>query len=96
MRSPLQLSMAMLSLAMLAAALVHAQANPPTPSLTPVEQRMAENVDANNAADLALLQQLVETNSGTMHLAGVLAIKDILTPRWKNRGSVSSGFPWTP
>jgi glutamate carboxypeptidase len=78
--------MAMLTLAMLAAALVYAQANPPPPSLTPVEQRMAENVDANNAADLALLQQLVDTNSGTMHLAGVLAIKDILTPRLEKFG----------
>jgi glutamate carboxypeptidase len=77
--------MAMLTLALLAAAL-HALANPPTPSLTPVEQRMAENVDANNAADLALLQQLVDTNSGTMHLAGVLAIKDILTPRLEKLG----------
>jgi glutamate carboxypeptidase len=47
---------------------------------------MAENVDANNAADLALLQQLVDTNSGTMHLAGVLAIKDILTPRLDKLG----------
>jgi glutamate carboxypeptidase len=56
------------------------------PSLTPVEQRMAANVDANNAADLALLQQLVDTNSGTMHLAGVLAIKDLLTPRLENLG----------
>jgi glutamate carboxypeptidase len=56
------------------------------PSLTPVEQRMAANVDANNAADLALLRQLVDTNSGTMHLAGVLAIKDILTPRLEKLG----------
>jgi glutamate carboxypeptidase len=47
---------------------------------------MAENVDANNAADLAFLQQLVDTNSGTMHLAGVLAIKDILTPRLEKLG----------
>jgi len=78
--------MAMLTIAMLAAALVHAQANPPPPSLTLVEQRMAENVDANNAADLALLQQLVDTNSGTMHLAGVVAVKDILTPRLEKLG----------
>jgi glutamate carboxypeptidase len=57
-----------------------------TPSLTPVEQRMAENVDTNNLADLALLQQLVDTNSGTMHLAGVLSIKDMLTPRLEKLG----------
>jgi glutamate carboxypeptidase len=47
---------------------------------------MAANVDANNTADLALLQQLVDTNSGTMHLAGVLAIKDLLTPRLEKLG----------
>jgi glutamate carboxypeptidase len=71
---------------MLSTTLAPAQATPSTPSLTPVERRMAENVDANNAADLAFLQQLVDTNSGTMHLAGVLAIKDILTPRLEKLG----------
>jgi glutamate carboxypeptidase len=71
---------------MLATTLAHAQANPSTPSLTPIEQRMAANVDANHTADLALLQQLVDTNSGTMHLAGVVAIKDILVPRLEKLG----------
>jgi glutamate carboxypeptidase len=47
---------------------------------------MAENVDANNAADVALLQQLVDINSGTMHLAGVVATKDILVPRLEALG----------
>ncbi len=84
MRSPLHLTSALF--AILAATLLRAQANPPAPPLTPIEQRMAENVDANNPADLALLQQLVDTNSGTMHLAGVLAIKDILTPRLEKLG----------
>jgi glutamate carboxypeptidase len=86
MRSPLRLSRALLPLALLATTRVHAQANPSAPSLSPVEQRMAENVDTNNAADLALLQQLVDTNSGTMHLVGVLAIKDLLTPRLEKLG----------
>jgi glutamate carboxypeptidase len=81
MRSPLNLSGALF--AILATTLLGAQSPPP---LTPIEQSMAENVDANNAADLALLQQLVDTNSGTMHLAGVLAIKDILTPRLEKLG----------
>jgi glutamate carboxypeptidase len=86
MRPPLHLSRALVPLALLATTVVHSQATPSTPSLSPVEQRMAENVDANNAADLALLQQLVDTNSGTMHLAGVLAIKDLLTPRLEKLG----------
>ncbi len=85
MRS-LHLSRALLPLALLASMVAHSQANPSRPSLSPVEQRMAENVDANNAADLALLQQLVDTNSGTMHLPGVLAIKGLLTPRLEKLG----------
>jgi glutamate carboxypeptidase len=71
---------------MIATTLAHAQATSPTASLTPVEQRMAENVDANNAADLALLEQLVDINSGTMHLAGVLAVKDVLVPHFEKLG----------
>jgi glutamate carboxypeptidase len=71
---------------MIATTLAHAQATSPTASLTPVEQRMAENVDANNAADLALLEQLVDINSGTMHLAGVLAVKDVLVPQFEKLG----------
>jgi glutamate carboxypeptidase len=70
-------------LPILSTTLAFAQA---TSSLTPVEQRMAGNVDVNNPADLELLRQLVDTNSGTMHLAGVLAIKDILTPRLEELG----------
>jgi glutamate carboxypeptidase len=82
MRCPLKFS-GFLVASILSTPLAPAQA---MPSLTPVEQRMAANVDANNTADLALLQQLVDTNSGTMHLAGVLAIKDLLTPRLEKLG----------
>jgi glutamate carboxypeptidase len=82
MRCPFKLPGALVALSILST-LAPAQA---TPSLTPVEQRMADNVDTNNLADLALLQQLVDTNSGTMHLAGVLSIKDMLTPRLEKLG----------
>jgi glutamate carboxypeptidase len=47
---------------------------------------MANNVEANSPDDLALLEQLVDINSGTMHLAGVLAVKDILVPRLEKLG----------
>jgi glutamate carboxypeptidase len=77
-------------LAIFSAALAHAQALPHATSgaasLTPTEQRMAANIDANDAADLALLEKLVDINSGTMHLAGVVAVKDILVPRLQNLG----------
>jgi glutamate carboxypeptidase len=83
MLCPLKVPGVLVALSILSTTLAFAQA---TSSLTPVEQRMADNVDANNPADLELLQQLVDTNSGTMHLAGVLAIKDILTPRLEKLG----------
>jgi glutamate carboxypeptidase len=72
--------------AALAHAQAHAQATPGTASLSPTEQRMAAYIDANDAADLALLEKLVDINSGTMHLAGVAAVKDILVPRLQELG----------
>jgi glutamate carboxypeptidase len=86
MLSPLRFSCALIGLAVIATTMAHPQATPATASLTPIEQRMAGNVDANGAADLALLEQLVDTNSGTMHLAGVVAVKDILVPRFQKLG----------
>jgi glutamate carboxypeptidase len=86
MLSPLRFSCALIGLAVIATTMAHPQATPATASLTPIEQRMAGNVDANGAADLALLEQLVATNSGTMHLAGVAAVKDILVPRFQKLG----------
>jgi glutamate carboxypeptidase len=86
MLSPLQLARALAALAILSSTVAPAQAAPATASLTPSEQRMADNVDANTAADVALLEQLVDINSGTMHLAGVLAVKDILVPRLEKLG----------
>jgi glutamate carboxypeptidase len=49
--------------------------------LTPLEQKMATAIDAHLPADLQLLEQIVDINSGTMHLAGVEAVKDVLAPR---------------
>ena len=47
---------------------------------------MVRSIDAHNDADLALLQQLVDINSGTMNLAGVEAVKDILIPKFEALG----------
>lgn len=47
---------------------------------------MVHSIDGQSDADLALLQQLVDVNSGTMHLAGVEAVKDILVPRFQALG----------
>ena len=86
MPSLLQAPRALVALSIVSAALAHAQTAPATASLTPAEQRIADHVDANNAGDVALLQQLVDVNSGTMHLAGVVAVKDILVPRFEKLG----------
>src|ERR1700727_1201915 len=86
MLSPLQLARALPALAILSITVAHAQSPPATASLSPSEQRMADNVDANTAADVALLEQLVDINSGTMHLAGVVAVKDFLVPRLEKLG----------
>jgi glutamate carboxypeptidase len=48
--------------------------------------KMVHSVDAHAEADLALLQQLVDLNSGTMNLAGVEAVKDILIPHFETLG----------
>jgi glutamate carboxypeptidase len=65
-------------------ALAQSQTNPA--ALTPPEARMASTVDANSAADRALLEQLVNINSGTMNLPGVVAVKDVLVPRFEALG----------
>ncbi len=55
-------------------------------TLTSIEQRMTATIDRNTAADQALLEKLVDINSGTMHLAGVVAVKDVLAPRLEALG----------
>ena len=55
-------------------------------SLSPAETKLVSSVDAHSDADVELLQQLVNINSGTMHLAGVDAVKDVLVPRFEALG----------
>ncbi len=55
-------------------------------TLTPVEVAMARFVDAHVDADLALLTQIVDINSGTMNLAGVNAVEKVLAPRFTALG----------
>jgi glutamate carboxypeptidase len=54
--------------------------------LTPVESTMVRSVDAENPAALALLEKLVDINSGTMNLAGVVAVKDEILPLLEGLG----------
>jgi glutamate carboxypeptidase len=46
-----------------------------------VESAIVKAVDAETSAAIALLEKLVNMNSGTMNLAGVVAVKDVVAPR---------------
>jgi glutamate carboxypeptidase len=46
----------------------------------PAEGAMVRAVDASAAGDIALLEKIVDINSGTMNLAGVVRVKDVLEP----------------
>lgn len=67
-------------------ALAEGQTPQNSPPLTPLEQRMAAAIDAHSAEDQTLLEQIVDINSGTMHLAGVEAVKDVLAPKFEALG----------
>jgi glutamate carboxypeptidase len=69
------------------------QSSAQSSALTPVEQKMAASVDAHTAADQGLLQQIVDINSGTMHPAGVEAVKDVLMPQLKSLGFEAHWVP---
>src|ERR1700730_5451158 len=46
-----------------------------------VESAMVKAVDAETLAAIGLLEKLVNINSGTMNLAGVVAVKDVVAPQ---------------
>jgi glutamate carboxypeptidase len=54
---------------------------------------MIAAVDAETPASIALLQQLVDINSGTMNIPGVIAVKDIIAPRIQ---AVGFNVTWHP
>ncbi len=54
--------------------------------LSPPERRMVEAVDKGTAGDVAMLERLVDINSGTMNPRGVVAVKDVLMPRMEALG----------
>src|SRR5436853_1959787 len=65
-------------------------------TLTNEERAVVRTVDAENARTLALLQRIVEINSGTMNFAGVRRVADVLrteldslgfTTRWVDGAS---------
>jgi glutamate carboxypeptidase len=55
-----------------------AGAQAPRTSLSPAERVVARTVDAEYTRTLALLQRIVDINSGTMNFAGVRRVADVL------------------
>src|SRR5579871_3079562 len=58
----------------------------PAADLSPVEQKIVQAVDANAAASNALLERLVNINSGTLNPAGVRRVADMLRPEFEALG----------
>ncbi|MFT3756150.1 MAG: M20/M25/M40 family metallo-hydrolase [Pseudoxanthomonas sp.] len=56
------------------------------PGLSAPEQAMSAHVDARQERAIALLQKLVEQNSGTMNFAGVEAVANMLRPEFEALG----------
>lgn len=54
--------------------------------LTGVERATVQAVDRHNAQALALLKRLVDMNSGTMNVAGVRAVGDVLRAQFDSLG----------
>ena len=49
--------------------------------MNPTESAMFKDVDSETSSAIALLEKLVNINSGTMNLAGVVAVKDVVEPQ---------------
>ena len=55
-------------------------------TLAPVESAMVRAVDGESAAAVGLLARIVDINSGTMNLPGVVAVKDVIAPQLEALG----------
>jgi glutamate carboxypeptidase len=76
----------LLALLAAAAALLSAEPQGQTKPLSPPEAAMLLAVDAGNPENLALLERIVNINSGTMNIPGVLRVRDVLVPRLEALG----------
>ena len=80
------LASAMLAAAALLPAVLGAQTYRPTPA----ERATLAAVDTHNAEALALLERIVNINSGTMNFAGVRRVADVLRPQLEALGFTTS------
>jgi glutamate carboxypeptidase len=65
-------------------------------ALAPAERSIVRTVDAHNAEALALLERLVNINSGTMNFAGVRQVADVLRARFDSLGFTTRWVDGTP
>jgi glutamate carboxypeptidase len=72
--------------ALLAAALLALAPLPAQAALSPAEQKMVAAVDADTDRTIALLEQLVNQNSGTNNVEGVRKVADMLRPEFEALG----------
>jgi glutamate carboxypeptidase len=77
----------------LAAALLALAPLPAHAALSPAEQKMVETVDANAEAHVALLERLVNQNSGTNNVEGVRKVADMLRPEFEALGFTVRWIP---
>ena len=82
-----------LAAALCAASLVTPASSHAAPALTAPERRMAAVVEANEGRDLALLEKLVNQNSGSRNIAGVKAVAEILRPEFEALGFTVKWLP---
>jgi len=61
----------------------------------PVEARMVAAIEADHAANVAFLEQLVRVNSGTLNLKGVEQVGALLRPRFEALGFTVRWVPMT-
>ncbi len=61
--------------------------------LTPVETKIIQSVDATTAESNALLEKIVNLNSGTFNPAGVRAVGEVLRPEFEKLGFAVRWLP---
>src|SRR5580698_1888439 len=67
-----------------------------TPTLTAPETAMVKAVDGETPAAVELLEKIVNINSGTMNLPGVVAVKDVVMPQIEALGFKVRWVPMEP
>lgn len=83
----------MITAARTLAALALLSAAPALAALSPAEIKMQASIDAGQARNLALLERLVNQNSGTLNLAGVEKVARLLRPEFEALGMKVSWIP---